>query len=621
MSSGTAELLEIEVEAFRCFAETASLSLKELPAGLHLVRGRNLTNDRLGSNGAGKSTFFSDAPTWCLSGRTVGGLRTTDLQSWLTKTRPRVALTIRRGEAEHVVARGPRAADLTIDGRAASQEDVSDLVGVDYATWSQAVVWDQGAPQFFDLPPAAKMDLLSEALGLERWERRAQAAAARARRLEERRRAAEGELRGLATAREHAEAALSAAREAATTWGRDRAARAEAAAAAAVSARERAELIDGRRGEASMAADAAGLKVRERAMAETEARRAADAAQSAADAIVPRVAELHARIKKERAQLAVLEARRAACPTCGHALTAAEGAALARPLRASLASAERDHREAERRHGEMKKAAWRARDAATAREAEERAAEEDERHASGELRLLDRELGAARATSAAADEAQRAVESEENPHRAAAREARARIREVADQVKEGEKLEARLAASAERARFWARGFRDIRLEIIDVVLEDLRGTTAEALSGLGMGDWEVDYVTERETKSGTTQRALTALVRAPGTDSPVRWERIFGGGERQRLRLAGTAALSEVLLAHAGVAIDFRVLDEPTRGLSPEGVVDLVEMLGKYARSTGLRIFFIDHMAIDGAGFAGTNTVERSESGARLVEA
>ena len=139
------------------------------------------------------------------------------------------------------------------------------------------------------------------------------------------------------------------------------------------------------------------------------------------------------------------------------------------------------------------------------------------------------------------------------------------------------------------------------------------------LDGLGLGDWSVDYATERETKSKTTQRALTTTVRSPSAPDGVRWE-VYSGGERQRLRLAGALALSEVLLAHAGVSLDFRVLDEPTRGLSSEGVRDLVEVLGDYAERGGLKIFLIDHVAQEGASFSSMITVENSADGAEVVE-
>ena len=69
-------------------------------------------------------------------------------------------------------------------------------------------------------------------------------------------------------------------------------------------------------------------------------------------------------------------------------------------------------------------------------------------------------------------------------------------------------------------------------------------------------------------------------------------------------RLAGALALSEVLMSHAGADLDFRVLDEPTRGMGGSGVDDLCDLLANYARDAGLRILFIDHLARESAAFA-----------------
>lgn len=606
-------LERIEVEAFRCFAGASALDVGALPAGLHLVRGRNLANAQLGSNGAGKSTFFADAPTWCLYGRTVGGLRTTDVQSWLVEARPRVAVTLRVGGVERVVQRGPRASDLAIDGRAVAQADVDALVGLDFAAWSQAVVWGQGQPLFLDLAPAAKAELLSTALGLERWERRAEAAAARARRLEDRLRTTEGEVVGLEAAAEHAEAAFRAARDASGAWGQERARRVEEAARTAREARERAVRVEGLRGEADLAAEAAGLRaraLREDAAPLHDEHDETSASLREADA---RLVELRKDLEIVRGQLPT-KSGPAKCPTCGQSISRAKLEAHARPLRERATKLEGELLEAEA----ARAVALGAYEDVRARAAEAALAQRDADIALGaaeaELRGLSRTLGEALAEAEARERGAREVASEENPHRAAERDARARLRDVGQRIAEARGLAERLEASAERARFWAKGFREIRLGVVDDVLSELRESTADVLDRLGMGEWSVEYATERETKSGTTQRALAVTVRSPTSPDGVRWE-VYSGGERQRLRLAAAAALSEVLLARAGASIDYRVLDEPTRGLSAEGVGDLVEVLGEYAAASGLKAFFVDHLAVDSDRFASTVVVVSSFGG------
>lgn len=610
-------LTRIEVEAFKAFAEKASLDLSALPPGLHYVRGCNLTNDRLGSNGAGKTSFFSDAPTWVLYGKTVGGLRTTDVRSWLTEKKPpRGAVTLRDGEHERVAQRGPRATDLTIDGKQVGQDAVDALIGIGYEVWCQAIVMGQGAPLFFDKSPSEKMALLSDAMGLERWERRAQAAAARARRLEDRLRGVEGEVLGLETARDHAQDALGRARSASEEWGRGQAARIEENARTASLARSRAAQIEGRRGEAALAADSAGLLARELRPDAQAARDALARAREEARGAEREIAAAERELTRAEEALASF-ARQGVCPTCGQAVAKKDAAQHAGEIKNQVADLHHRLKKLRALRGDyvgqaIEREAW-----LTKYEPKLTEAEKVERRAEGELHLLERELASAQAQAAAAEEAHRRIKAEENPHRQAAQDARKRLREVEATLKEKSDLVGKLAASVERAQFWARGFRDIRLQIIDELIDDLRGTTAEVLDGLGLGEWEVEYATERETKSGAVRQELAVSIRSTTAPEGVRWEN-YSGGERQRLRLAGALALSEVLLAHAGASIDFRVLDEPTRGLSREGVRDLVEVLGDYARRAGLKIFYIDHQAEDGARFASTITVTNDASRGRL---
>ena len=610
-------ITSIEVEAFKAFVTPTALRLSDLPPGLHLVRGINRANTRLGSNGAGKSTLFSDAVTWCLYGRTVGGLRTTDVQSWLTEEPPRVAVGVRCGDLAHVVQRGPRASALTLDGRAVGQPDIDSLIGLDCAAWCQAAVWGQGQPLFLDLAPRDKMQLLSDALGLERWERRAAAAGARARRLEDRAAGVAGEVRGLESAREHARSALEAARDASERWGRGQAAQIEETAQTLSSARMLAASLEEKRGEASLAADSAGTAAKMlRPSVEASRKELAELQQTQRDHRRARE-QCAADLRSTTANLESFSAR-GRCPTCDQPIKK-EGADKHIPeLTARVKILTRQHASGEKQEAIEDKEVGCLAGILPANEARLSELESAAERAVGELRLLEREHAVAQAHAAMAEEACHRVENEVNPHRQVAANARTRLREIEKGLGEKRTLAEKLAASVERAQFWTRGFRDIRLGAIDDVLEDLRETVAAVLEALGVGDWGVEFMTERETRAGTTQRALSVAIRAPGAPEGVRWE-TYSGGERQRLRLAGALALAEVLLAHAGASLDFRVLDEPTRGLSREGVRDLTEALATYAEEAGLRLFYADHQSEEGLSFTSTTTVINDVDGARIT--
>lgn len=609
----------IEVEGFKCFNAPAALDVGARAAGLHFVRGDNKTNKHMGANGAGKSTLISDAPTWCLYGKTVSKLKTTDIRAWQSKKAvARVALHLAVDGVRHIIERTSRSADLSIDGKTVGQQDVVDLIGLDFTAWEQAVVWGQGRPLFFDLEPREKMQLLSDALKLERWERRGTAAGARASDYERRASETRAEIEGLARAASDAQAAVDSAKAAASRWGAEHAERVTAADAAARAALKRRDNATRAHGDLELSREKAELELSEIAHVYDKLVTSANSARREETLAGERLRGMESKINEIESILREVE-ESGRCPTCGQELRKKTADAHVDAQRGDLDALEK-----------ARKAAKRDKATAVERvgEAEKRlAVEEDRRRVlrdassriEGELRLMSRTLGeAVQALTSAQAQLQR-LESEENPHREAASAAAKRLRDVRADIKVAEGDAEKFERVAERAKFWSRGFRDIRLMVVDDLLDDLRATTADVLADLGMSDWEVIYATERETKSGTMQRALTVSVRAPHSSEAVRWES-WSGGEQQRLRLAGAAALSASLQAQAGVHIDFRVLDEPTRGLSAEGVPDLCETLADYAEADDLRIFFVDHMARDSRAFASTITITRDRAGAAIKE-
>jgi DNA repair exonuclease SbcCD ATPase subunit len=174
------------------------------------------------------------------------------------------------------------------------------------------------------------------------------------------------------------------------------------------------------------------------------------------------------------------------------------------------------------------------------------------------------------------------------------------------------------ARQIERAKLWIKGFKDIRLNIIEEVTQELELATNAMLDEVGLPDWQVKYVIEQETKSGTIKRGLDVIVLSPYNRRSVRWE-TWSGGEGQRLRLIGALALSEVLLNHAGVDPSLEILDEPTRHLSSEGVRDLCDFLSARAQQLDRAIFYCDHQSVQSTRFSSVTTVTKKAFGS-LIE-
>lgn len=204
-----------------------------------------------------------------------------------------------------------------------------------------------------------------------------------------------------------------------------------------------------------------------------------------------------------------------------------------------------------------------------------------------------------------------------NPHTALCEQQRQRLlateseqAAVADKLHQHER-------QFEQYKYWATGFKEIRLKLIDDVLLELEVAANRHAEELGLRGWRVQFATERETQAGTISRGFTTLLWPPDFAEPVPWES-YSGGEAQRWQLAAAFALAEVLLGRGGVVPNIEVLDEPTQHLSQQGIDDLLAHLNDRAVELGRAIYFIDHRALDRGSFAGVLTVVKDAEGSHL---
>ncbi len=165
--------------------------------------------------------------------------------------------------------------------------------------------------------------------------------------------------------------------------------------------------------------------------------------------------------------------------------------------------------------------------------------------------------------------------------------------------------------------YWVKGFKDVRLFLLEECLTQLEIEVNNNLNQLGLHDWYVEFDVERETKSGTISKGFQVQIKSPRNDKPVPWE-AWSGGESQRLRLAGSMGLSNLILNRSNVVSNIEVWDEPTQFLS--GVDDLLNLLYQRAHDQQKQIWLVDHRSIDFGGFEFVVTIVKDENGSRIEE-
>ena len=165
--------------------------------------------------------------------------------------------------------------------------------------------------------------------------------------------------------------------------------------------------------------------------------------------------------------------------------------------------------------------------------------------------------------------------------------------------------------------FWVKGFKDVKLSIIEEVLEEEELCT-NAKWEFGLFGRSTQYAPERETKSGGVVRGIDVRIVSPQTPEWAVPFQAFSGGEAQRLRIVGALALGEVLAQSRGRRADAGSARRALGTLVAGGRGGHGGLSADRARELGRIIFLVDQTIIESAKFAATLTVVRDAVGTRI---
>lgn len=608
--------LTIELEAFKSFqGKGHKLSFVDRRSGLHFMRGVNKVEPRLGSNGAGKSSVW-DAVCWCLYGRTVSGLKNTDIRSWADRHTTRVVVTLTVDATPYDIERTAHPNELLINRKVVGPEAPAKLIGLSYDLFVNTILLGQGQPLFYDLPPRDKMQLFTDVLDLDRWDTRSKKAAGVVADLDTDLATIGAELRGKDEQMGLTEQLLKSEQAKSAEWD-------EAAEKRVIKLQVDMEgvgeqLLTVRAGydKALMASEGAGAELKHLDEEVRKIQKLLDDAREERNRYVTKLATSKGQLQELKSQLEAFGSDDK-CPICRQPIKGTHVDKHKRELRDRIRELEdaidkgvpkKVQREVVMQERQLER--YEAFQDEWRKKADK--ADTELRHFGPRKAELEAQVRSIEATIAE-------LESQSNPHTdqiSILKKRRGRIkRETDDLIAEQKSLSDRL----ERTKFWVKGFKDIRLFIIEEVLQQLELTTNAGLAEIGMPDWKVRYAIEKETKAGTIQRGLMVEILSPKNRAAVRWES-WSGGEGQRLRLIGALALSETLLNYAGVSTNLEILDEPTRHLSAEGVRELCEYLASRASQLDRQTWLVDHMAVESASFRSVMEVVKVETGSHLAK-
>lgn len=560
-------LESMTLSAFRCFADKVTI---EFPVGgLIYLTGTNNLDPSLGSNGSGKSTII-DAISWCLYGVSIRGQRASDLATWDSKARPHVVLQYLIDGEEQIIDRTGSPDTLLINGVAAPQSAVDALLGLSRLRFVHSVVFGQAAPLFMDLTVPARGELLSEIMDLDYWDSLTEFASNKVKQLTDLASTTKTQIASDTGRLENMIEQLERMHQDEQTWqdthddtvnktwvACEGAESALVAATSHMNHLQRKPVVD----LTKLSAEVEGLRKT------TENLRVDHT----------KVIESHRHVM---ADIALYHDHKT-CPTCKQ------------PLDRSLSVNYEQESIRLRTLGQEIKAEWTEYGIATEQ------ASEDLRRATQLRQDQMIEIQNARVrvetcqhnlTRAQADLA--TAQSTVNPYTHRIDDMLNQTDEIQARIDTFTAKELRLQADLVKANYWRRTFPRVKLFLIRRVLKMLEIETAAAAASLGVGDWQITFATEAETKSGTTRPGVHISAINPRQQGDYR---SYSFGEAQRVKLAVSLGLASLIQSLSGVYFSIEMFDETTAWLSQEGIDDLIGCLDARAESTGKTVWLIDH--------------------------
>lgn len=612
------QFLKLKIENFKSF-KSEVLNLKQFGSGLHFMCGQNYVDEELGSNGAGKSTVW-DALFWCLYGKTTRNLRNPAIRPWVGKDTTKVSLWIRVNSSTYIVIRTASPNRLVLKPKGNPKKDIDQdhvekLIGLSPEVFGHAVLMGQFSDLFFDLRPAEKMTLFSEILNLERWLQAADVASKRCERIR-------GILEQISSDISFLDGAMTSLRE------RYRGIRREEGDWTNEREERLAELkkLQSRRTKEIGDLEVKYKRLNSRLLSRHDKLLKLSSRSSLTSGTLNNLNHDLDIVQLEQDKLeglidgakVMLSTKKGVCPVCKQPWISKKAVAHRKKLRADLVKWKKQYQEnKKRKHAVVLKIKKTTNDSLRIEKKLQQQADNNGELKNKETALFE-ELQKHRTKLQAEKEVLVIIRRGKNPHADQVKEIRADIKTKKEELVELKKKQRLKIRTLERTQFWVKAFKEVRLYLMEQTLKHLEIVTNSILPELGLEKWNIYYEVERETKSGGISRGFNVVITSPNLKKgPVPWES-WSGGEGQRLRLAGSFALSEILLDQAGVTPDMEVLDEPTQRLSSEGIRDLCTMLKDRAKRLDRATWYIDHQSIEQVGFSSVVRIEKDGTGSHV---
>ena len=612
-------ILKLRWSNFKSFHGEHTIDFTSFGAGLHFISGENKVDPELGSNGSGKSTIF-DVLHWCLFGSSIRGTKTPQLVPWQNTGTPWAEVTYEVNGQKKRITRNYRPNNLLVTHRGrergVKQEQLEDIIGFSSNTFQNSIVIGQFSQMFFDLKPRDKLSVFTELLHLDYWLECSQRVTTTLSVLKEDQLEAEKTLARLEGIRSELKNTLKLIMEEAD----------ESFSSSSESQRVlKRKLRETETRKLNLKKQVVKLQkriekrtIRDKRLTSKIGKLAKehDPITAAMRDVRDKEKETQVRIEDLDERLLLLKKSKSICPTCKQKVSP-------------------QHRRSEQQRIAKKREDYV--DRLNNLQTQHKALSKSLGEKSNQLEVVKQKIDHYKSTKLFLSLNQTNSDIKELDNKISIinhqmvqlnqlsdfyvkkiQKCKKRLKSNKQKMKEAQKSLAELNNDIQLAKYWVRGFKDIRLFEVDEALTSLQVEVNSYLADLGMADWSVSMEVERETKAGKISRGFRVMV-DPGGDNKSDsrpWE-AWSGGEGQRLRLAGTLALSNLILRQFSRTCNIQIWDEKLFWLSGSGEDNMLELLQETAKREEKIIFVVDQHNLDFA-FDGVVKVIKDAEGSHI---
>ena len=613
------DILKLRWSNFKSFHGEQELDFTSFGPGLYFMKGENHSDPELGANGAGKSTVW-DVLHWCLFGSSIRGTKTPQLVPWQTTGTPWAEVTYRTNGQEKRITRSYRPNRLLVTHRGrkrgVKQEQLEDIIGFSSDTFQNSIVIGQFSQMFFDLKPREKLSVFTELLNLDYWLECSQRVNLALLVLREDQLETEKTLARLEGVHSELKNTLSLTIKEADE-------KIASSSDSQLTLRRQLREIKTRRSAFRNQASILLRKIDTRASKDKKLASKIGKLAKEPDPITATLRNVEGKIKEAEIHikdldntLLLLKKSKNICPACKQKISPQHRRSEQRRMIKERVNYSDELKLLQGDRDELSKSWYEIINRLEAAKQKLDFSKSTKLQSSlnginSKIKELYSEIGSTKIQMEQFDQLKETYDQK-------IQECKKRLIHNRKKMKKARKSLAELNNDIHLSKYWVRGFKDIRLFEVDEALTSLQVEVNSYLADLGMADWSVSMEVERETKSGKLSRGFRVMVDPGiGSSSGSRpWE-AWSGGEGQRLRLAGTLALSNLILHQFNRDCNIQVWDEKLYWLSGSGENDMLDLLREIAIQHDKQIWLVDQHNLD-YPFDGVITIVKDKKGSHL---